>query len=116
MYKFVIIRENFNYQNVTTFSEFILVKTAKTNLPTHGVKPKSDDCPGGQWLCSPEIRQFYDCMCVVVLILHASVKKVIVRREKIICVYMLFSSNHHFISNHFLVLHVNIYELTTNPL
>lgn len=91
MYKFVIIRENFNYQNVTTFSEFILVKTAKTNLPTHGVKPKSDDCPGGQWLCSPEIRQFYDCMCVVVLILHASVKKSDrEKRKNHLCLYVVF--------------------------
>lgn len=57
------------------FVKYKVAKTGKTNLPTHGVKPESDDCPGGQWLCSPEIRQFYDCMCVVVLILHASVKK-----------------------------------------
>lgn len=81
------------------FVRYKTSKTVKTNLPSHGVKPETDDCPEGQWLCSPEIRKFYDCMCVVLLILHASVFS---------CTFFI---KHHLKKSVFVILMYNIFEI-----
>lgn len=71
----------------------LLYYKVKRYLPTHGVKPEIDDCPGGQCVFSPEVikRSYKDEVVyhVKIYTLWQNIKSILMTKTEI---YKFFSS------------------------